>query len=372
MSQHVFDVEMMAMAIKLARHGLESTSPNPRVGCVIARDRQVLAIGWHRQAGGPHAEIEALNAIGGSANGATAYVTLEPCAHHGRTGPCVEALIAAGVARVVIAGRDPNPLVAGKSVERLQAAGINVQDGVLRDAAAALNPGFLRRMRGGLPWVRLKMAASLDGRTAMASGESKWITSLAARRDVQRLRARSCAVVTGIATVLADDPRMDVREGSCDGVPRQPLRVVLDSMLRTPRNARILELPGSVLLVHGQKAAQAAFGEHVETLGLPGDRPDLETLLRSLAERQCNEVMVEAGPTLAGAFLAAGLVDELVIYQAPTLLGSRGRPMFELPFDDMSQQLRLDVIESVRVGVDTRITARPRFAINRADRKDRE
>lgn len=357
MTMAAFDIEMMAEAIRLARRGLYSTSPNPRVGCVLTRDQRVLARGFHRRAGGPHAEIEALQ-VAGDARGATAYVTLEPCAHQGRTGPCADALIDAGVARVVIGCADPNPLVAGQGVARMRAAGIEVCEGVLAEQAAALNPGFLRRISGGLPWVRLKVAASLDGRTAMASGESKWITGPAARADVQRWRAMSCAIVTGVGTVLADDPRMDVRAEALGGADsRQPLRVILDSTLRTPASARILQAPGQALLVHGDHVGTVPKG--VEAVGCAGVQPDPHAVLELLAARQCNEVLIEAGATVAGAFMAAQLVDELVIYQAPTVLGSAGRPMFELPLTQMTQQIRLQITETVRVGPDQRITARP-------------
>jgi diaminohydroxyphosphoribosylaminopyrimidine deaminase/5-amino-6-(5-phosphoribosylamino)uracil reductase len=322
----------MARAVELARLGLYTTDPNPRVGCVLARDGRVVGEGWHQRAGGPHAEAAALAAAGESARGATAYVTLEPCNHFGRTPPCSEALIAAGVARVVYAIADPNPKALGGGA-RLAAAGIRVESGLLADAAAQLNPGFLRRMRGGLPWVRVKMAASLDGRTALASGESRWITSKAARTDAQYGRARSSVVLTGVGTVLADDPAMNVRVPESD---RQPLRVVLDSQLRTPPQARLIDREGQVLVIAtqddaGRRSALQRLG--VEVVILPGAaaRPDIGEVLKLLAARGANEVWVEAGAILAGAFVRAGLFDELVLYLAPTLLGPDARGLLVLP-----------------------------------------
>jgi diaminohydroxyphosphoribosylaminopyrimidine deaminase / 5-amino-6-(5-phosphoribosylamino)uracil reductase len=322
----------MARAIELAKRGLLTTDPNPRVGCVLVRDGRAVGEGWHARAGGPHAEPEALNAAGEAARGATAYVTLEPCNHHGRTPPCSEALIAAGVARVIYAVEDPNPKAIGGGA-RLAAAGIRVESGLLSDEAAQLNPGFLRRNRGGLPWVRVKVAASLDGRTALASGESRWITSKAARMDAQYGRARSSVVLTGVGTVLADDPTMNVRVPESD---RQPLRVVLDSRLRTPPESRLVDREGQVLVIATQ--ADAARRDALQRVGaevavLPGSaaRPDLTAVLQLLAARGANEVWVEAGATLAGEFVRQGLFDELVVYLAPTLLGPDARALLALP-----------------------------------------
>lgn len=322
----------MARAIELAARGLYTTDPNPRVGCVLVRDGQLLGEGWHERPGGPHAEAAALAAAGGDARGATAYVSLEPCNHHGRTPPCSEALIAAGVARVVYAVGDPNPVAVGGGA-RLAAAGVRVESGLLEQQAAALNPGFLRRMRGGLPWVRVKLAASLDGRTALASGESRWITSKAARTDAQYGRARSSVVLTGIGTILADDPAMNVRIPESQ---RQPLRVILDSQLRTPPESRVIDREGQVLVIGtrddaGRRAALEKLGVQVHLADAAAGRPDLRQVLQHLATRGANEVWVEAGATLAGAFVAAGLFDELVIYLAPTLLGPDARALMQLP-----------------------------------------
>lgn len=354
------DRQAMAEALRLARRGLFTTTPNPRVGCVITRGGQVIGRGWHRRAGEPHAEIHALRDAG-DARGATVYVTLEPCRHQGRTGPCCEALIEAGVARVVAAMRDPNPAVAGGGLERLAAAGIDTACGLLEEQARALNPGFVQRMERGRPWLRLKLAASLDGRTAMASGESQWITGPAARADVQRLRARSCAVLTGVDSLLADDSRLTVRD--CD-IGRQPLRVVLDSSLRTPPGAALLRAPGAVLVVGARQDAQRAAALRAagaEVLILPGDdgRVNLPGLMVELARRGCNEVLAETGATLAGGLWRADLVDELVLYWAPTLLGSEARPLLALPFTTMAQQQRLRVVSMTAVGEDWRLIARP-------------
>lgn len=353
------DIRYMAQALRLARLGLNTTTPNPRVGCVLVRDGQVIAEGWHQRAGEAHAEADALKRAGESARGATAYVTLEPCSHHGRTPPCADALIAAGVARVVCASEDPNPQVTGRGIARLQDAGIAVRSGVLASEAIELNAGFFSRMQRGRPRVVCKMAISLDGRTAMASGESKWITGDAARADVQRLRARSCAVVTGAGTVLADDPRLDVREAS-----RQPLRVVVDSALRTPAVARVLSQPGAALLAYvtdPDVMAVALQAAGAMLMHLPGEdgRVDLHALLAALAERGCNEVLLESGATLAGAFAQAGLIDEYKFYMAPVLLGSSARPLLELPFTQMAERMALRITAIEAVGDDWRISALP-------------
>lgn len=338
------DEVLMARAIALAKNGLYTTQPNPRVGCVITQGSNVIAEGFHQRAGEGHAEVVALQQLKhpAEARGSTVYVTLEPCCHRGKTPPCTDALIQAGVARVVYGMADPNPLVAGKGLHLLREAGIRV-DGPVREAeCGALNPGFIKRMRTGLPYVRCKLAMSLDGRTAMASGESQWITGALAREDVQRLRAQSCAIVTGIGTVLKDDPVLTVRSEQLPANARlkQPLRVVLDRHRRLPSQAKILQGPGETLLIH--------------------DSTHLQNVLKQLADRQCNEILIEAGATLAGAFIQQGLVDELIIYMAPTLLGSDARPLLQLPLQQMDQQLPLDITEIRAVGNDWRITARPR------------
>lgn len=364
-AQDVIDTRHMAQALALARRGLYTTAPNPRVGCVLARGERVIASGFHRRAGCEHAEIAALRAAAEPVTGATAYVSLEPCSHHGRTPPCTEALIEAGVARVVAAAPDPNPLVAGSGLGRLRAAGIEVHCGVLEREARALNPGFFKRMSTGLPWVRVKLAMSLDARTAMADGSSKWITGPAARADVQRLRARSCAIVTGIGTVLHDDPRLDVRlpaDGAGSAPGRQPVRVVVDSRARTPAAARVLGQPGETIVVTAgadaaRERALAAAGATLLHLPDATGGIDLHALLEHLGAAQCNEVLIEAGATLAGAVLRSGLVDELVFYVAPALLGSAARPLFELPLASMDAKVALRIADVAAVGEDWRITA---------------
>lgn len=360
----------MAEALQLARRGLYTTAPNPRVGCVLVRDDQVIGRGWHVRAGAGHAEVNALADARQDARGATAYVTLEPCSHHGRTPPCCEALVAAGVTRVVAAMRDPNPSVGGGGLEHLRSAGIAVEVGLMENEARALNPGFISRMERGRPWVRLKLAMSLDGRTAMASGESQWLTGPAARSDVQRLRAQSCAVVSGVDTVLADNAALSVRAGEL-GLPdaeliaaRQPLRVVLDSRLRLHPPARIFAQPGRLVVAtvnDEQRRWEALVDADAEVLRLPAHagRVDLHALLDWLAGQQCNEILVEAGARLAGAFWRAGLVDWLTIYMAPTLLGSGGRPLLDLPLEKMREQQRLEIRELRAVGADWRIDATP-------------
>lgn len=364
----------MARALQLAERGLYTCDPNPRVGCVLVRDGEIIGEGWHQRAGQPHAERLALDAAGARARGATAYVTLEPCCHHGRTPPCTDALMESGVARVVAAMDDPNPLVAGNGINALRAAGVEVQVGLLERQARSLNPGFVKRMTEGLPYVRVKLAASLDGRTAMASGESQWISSPAARRDVQLLRARSSAVLTGVGTVLADNPSLNVRlsgeelPGVKPGEPvRQPVRVVVDSHLRTPSSARMLSLPGQTLIAcieqdPSRASAVEAAGARIYACPEGGDRVDLESLLRYLAREELNEVLVEAGPTLAGALLQAGLVDELILYLAPHLMGDAGRGLFRLPgLERMDQRLALQVQDLRMVGPDLRVTSVPQL-----------
>jgi diaminohydroxyphosphoribosylaminopyrimidine deaminase/5-amino-6-(5-phosphoribosylamino)uracil reductase len=362
----------MARALGLARRGLYTTEPNPRVGCVLVRGGEVVGEGWHRRAGEPHAERVALAAAGERAHGATAYVTLEPCCHHGRTPPCADALFESGVSRVVAAMQDPNPLVGGNGLALLRRRGVEVEVGVGADQARALNPGFIKRMSSGLPYMRCKLAASLDGRTAMASGESRWITSEAARRDVQFLRARSSAIVTGVGTLLADDPSLNVRlvadelPGAEPGEPvRQPLRVVVDSRLRTPPTARMLALPGRTLIACVDQDPTHAVpletvGANVYVCAQGGERVDLESLFRHLAGEEINEILIESGPTLAGEALRAGLVDELIIYLAPHLMGDGARGLFRLPgLERMQERVALTLTDVRQVGCDLRITAVP-------------
>lgn len=353
------DHRFMALALRLAELGLNSTNPNPRVGCVIVRDGQVIGEGWHQRAGTPHAEVHALTQAGAAARGATVYVTLEPCSHHGRTPPCAEALIAAGVGRVVAAMRDPNPQVAGRGLVQMEAAGILVDCGLLEEPAREMNIGFVSRMTRGRPWVRSKVAASLDGKTALANGVSQWITGPAARQDVQAWRARACAILTGVGTVLADDPQLNVRDID---TPRQPLRVVLDSQLRTPPSAKLLR--GGALIVSAVEdmpKIQALLDAGADVLALPSatGRVDLALVLQLLAERGVNELMVEAGATLNGALLEAGLVDELVLYLAPMLLGESARGLFALPaLEKMDQRTDLVLRDVRQVGNDMRVIAR--------------
>ncbi|MFO1401965.1 MAG: bifunctional diaminohydroxyphosphoribosylaminopyrimidine deaminase/5-amino-6-(5-phosphoribosylamino)uracil reductase RibD [Steroidobacteraceae bacterium] len=364
-----FDEQCMRRALELAARGLYTTDPNPRVGCVLAAGGRVIAEGWHQWAGEAHAEVRALEAAGGAARGATAYVSLEPCSHQGRTPPCTAALVRAGVERVVYALEDPNPKVQGGGATALRAAGLRVEGGLLAQESAALNPGFVKRMRTGLPFVRVKLGASLDGRTALASGESRWITGKRARQDAQRYRARSSAVLTGIDTVLADDPALNVR---IEEEARQPLRVVLDSALRLPPAARLIEregaplvfTAGATLAASPARAALAARGVRLEALPLdsPG-RLSLPAALRRLGELECNEVWVEAGARLAGAFIAAGLVDELVVYVAPSLLGHEARPLAELPAPaSLAAAPAFRFTECTPIGGDLRLVARPAAA----------
>ncbi|MDR5901663.1 bifunctional diaminohydroxyphosphoribosylaminopyrimidine deaminase/5-amino-6-(5-phosphoribosylamino)uracil reductase RibD [Halomonas icarae] len=372
----------MARALELAQRGLYTTHPNPRVGCVLVKHGRLVGQGYHARAGEPHAEVNALHEAGEEARGATAYVTLEPCSHQGRTGPCAVALIEAGVARVVVAMEDPNPEVAGRGVALLRDAGIEVRVGVMAAQARALNPGFILRMDHGRPFVRLKMAMSLDGRTAMSSGESQWITGPEARRQVQRLRARSSAVLTGVESVIFDNSRLTVRadqlglDDAATIAARQPLRVIVDSHLRLPEAAACLTEPGRTLVV----AVEGAEEERVERLTRAGaevltlpagseGRVDLEALLRHLAEvEQANEVLLETGATLAGAMLDAGLVDEMQLFVAPTLLGGDARPLFQLAgIETMAHQRGLDILDIRAVGQDWRITARPKRRIKEGE-----
>jgi diaminohydroxyphosphoribosylaminopyrimidine deaminase/5-amino-6-(5-phosphoribosylamino)uracil reductase len=378
-----FDRRAMARALELAERGLETTHPNPRVGCVIAQGEEIVGEGWHERAGEPHAEINALGAAGPRAAGATAYVTLEPCSHHGRTPPCVDAVIAARLARVIFALEDPNPRVSGRGAEALRRAGVLVESGLMAAEAAALNPGFLKRMRSGRPWVRVKLAMSLDGRTALANGASQWITGPAAREDVQHWRARSSAILTGIGTVLADDPRLDVRlPDLTSGGPRlQPLRVILDARLQTPPSAKMLTVGGTVLIMTAadqsadevdlasRRAALVERGAAIEELpasetaaavGAGGGRLSLPDMLDRLGGREINELWVEAGPRLAGALLRQTLVDELILYVAPKLLGPQARPLVEMSeLRSLPEAPNFMVVESGQIGGDVRLRLRP-------------
>jgi diaminohydroxyphosphoribosylaminopyrimidine deaminase/5-amino-6-(5-phosphoribosylamino)uracil reductase len=347
----------MAQTLHLAERGLYTTSPNPRVGCVLVRDGHVIGEGWHEHAGEPHAEVLALRAAGEAAHGVTAYVTLEPCSHHGRTPPCADALIAAGVTRVVVAVQDPNPLVAGQGIAKLRSAGIEVECGLMEAAARELNIGFFARMTRGTPWLRSKIAMSLDGRTALANGVSQWITGDAARQDVQHWRARSCAVLTGIGTVLADDPQLNVRKIQA---ARQPLRIVLDSLLRMPPDAQLLQQIGVMVYTATQDAQKIAAleksGARVVVLPDANGQVDTSAVLRDLAAQGCNEVLVEAGNKLNGALLKAGLVDELVLYLAPQLLGDAARGMARLgELISLDQRIGLEWNDVRQVGKDLRI-----------------
>ena len=352
-----FDHECMAEALRLARKGLFTADPNPRVGCVIAEGSKIIGRGWHEYAGGPHAEIAALRDANRSVRGQTAYITLEPCNHQGRTPPCVDALLEAGIKRVVTAGLDPNPAVAGGGLQRLREAGVAVHTGLMAEQAEALNCGFMMRMRRGRPWVRVKSAVSLDGRTALRSGESQWISGAASRRDVQRWRARSSAILTGIGTVLADDPSLQAR---VEEPVSQPLRVVADSRWRTPPGSRLLQEPSGTLLAGDRErpvpTALQALGAPCLPVTSGSSGLDLDELLTELAQRQINELQVEAGARLCGALLTSGLVDELLIYQAPVLLGDGGPGPFALgPLESMAERTHLKVLETTHFGDDLRI-----------------
>lgn len=355
------DAGYMATALRLARNGLYTTDPNPRVGCVLVKGGEIIAEGWHAQAGQAHAEVDALAKLAdpGRARGATAYVTLEPCSHHGRTGPCCDALIQAGIGRVVVAMQDPNPLVAGNGLKKMRAAGIEVGCGLLQSDAEQLNRGFIKRMVSGLPYVRSKLAMSLDGRTALANGESQWITSPQARRDVQAFRAESSAIVTGIDTVLADDPSLNAR---VDVTVKQPVRVVLDSKLRMPLNAKMLQLPGEtwVITCSDDPAKQSRLrdaGCQVWQVGSRTGRVDLREAFRLLAQRQINTVWIEAGAALNGALLETDLVDEWLVYVAPCALGVQARGLFQFPeLQNMAAKKSFKFNAVRQVGPDLRLT----------------
>jgi len=368
-----FDREAMQRALELAARGLASTDPNPRVGCVIAHEAGIVAEGWHERAGEAHAEVAALAAAGAQAAGATVYVTLEPCCHQGRTPPCVEALLGARVARVVYAATDPNPQVNGRGAAALRDGGVVVEGGLLERESLELNCGFVKRMQHGRPWVRVKLAMSLDGRTALATGASRWISGEVAREDVQQWRARSSAILTGIGTVLADDPRLDVRvpaEAAGQGV-RQPLRVLLDRHLRTPPGARLLSGGGEVLVLTAQSSLKdvqsgmrlTAKGARIETVPEENERLSLGAVLDRLGELEVNELQVEAGPTVAGELVRQSLVDELLLYVAPKLLGDKARPLVKLPEPlQMSEALGFELIETHQLADDLRLRLRPRVA----------
>ena len=362
----------MATALKLAARGLFSPHPNPRVGCVIANGQRILGRGRHEFAGGPHAEIAALRDVAEGAKGTTAYITLEPCSHHGRTPPCTEALLSAGVSRVVVASTDPNPQVNGQGLKRLSAAGVAVQTGLMASAAKAMNQGFFMRMREGRPWVRVKTAISLDGRTALGNGDSKWISSEVSRRDVHKWRARSSAILTGIGTVLADNPAMNVRlehgqYGQAGQAPgRQPLRIIADSRWRTPAHSRILADPATVIIAGTRDVAVPpelkTTGARCISLPAVSGRIDLVSLLCRLAEMELNEVQVEAGARLCGALLKDRLVDELLIYQATHLLGEGANGPFAFgPLESMNERTHLKLLETRRLGKDLRFRLEPQY-----------
>lgn len=361
MSFSALDSSMMARALQLAERGLWTTSPNPRVGCVLVRAGEIVGEGWHEKAGEPHAEVHALRAAGERARGATAYVTLEPCSHHGRTPPCAEALIAAGVSRVVAAMGDPNPLVAGRGLTLLQAAGIETASGLMENEARELNIGFVSRMTRGRPWLRLKAAASLDGKTALNNGVSQWITGPDARRDGHRWRARACAVLTGVGTVRDDDPSLNVRDVDTS---RQPLRVVVDSRLETPPTAKILAGGGTLIFAAVDDAERAArlraAGAEIVFLPNPRGKVDLAALLQELGRRGINEVHAEAGSKLNGSLLREGLVDEFVFYLAPCLIGDDAAGLFSLPaLTTLADKRTLKILDLRQIGADIRLIARP-------------
>jgi len=356
------DHALMSQALQLAEKGLYTTTPNPRVGCVITQNNRIVGSGWHEKAGQPHAEINALAMAGEMARGATAYVTLEPCSHHGRTPPCAEALIRAGITRVVIAMEDPNPLVMGSGIETLKQAGISVQTGLMQSQSEALNPGFIKRMQLKKPWVRVKTAVSLDGKTALRNGKSQWITGEAARRDGHRWRARSCAVLTGIGTILADNSQLTVRHVSTS---RQPKKVIIDHRLVIPLDADVLK--GETVYLFTAASADTEKIDRLEKMGvavfpveqIDQGRINLEGVMAILAQLECNEILVEAGSALGGALIQAGLVDELIIYMAPSLLGDAARSMFQLPdLNNLDDKCSLRIEDARQMGQDFRFIAR--------------
>lgn len=355
------DYVFMSTALRLAERGLYSTTPNPRVGCVIVRNEQIIGSGWHERAGQPHAEINALNIAGEAARGATAYVTLEPCGHYGRTPPCANALIDAGVAKVVIAMEDPNPLMSGRGYVLLQQAGITVQTGLLQAQAHALNVGFASRMLYKKPWIRLKVAASLDGKTALNNGTSQWITGEAARRDGHRWRARSCAIMTGMGTIKSDNPQLTVRHIQTS---RQPKKVVVDGHLTIPLEAKLLQSEDVIIFTANterqeKKSALSKLGARVVVLPNAEGSVDLEKMMTMLADFEMNEILVEAGSGLNGALVNAGLVDEMIIYLAPHLLGENAQGMIRLPEIASLEYKKTLAIQDLRmVGQDIRIIAR--------------
>lgn len=353
-----FDSQCMARALKLAEQGLYSSHPNPRVGCVIAKHERIIAEGFHEVAGEAHAEIQALNNAEETVEGATVYVTLEPCSHHGRTAPCCEALISAKVAKVIVAMQDPNSLVSGEGIQKLRAAGIQVDTGLAEAQARALNPGFIKRMTIGLPWVRSKMAMSLDGATAMASGESKWITGDAARADVQAWRARSSAIMTGVNTVIADNPGLNIRT---DFHPRQAplIRVVLDSHLRSPRDRQIFQLPGPNW-IFTRSTQNVEYAGETQIIQQPGTGSlDLHEVMRELAKREVNEIIVEAGAILNGALLAQNLIDEFILYVAPKVLGDQAKGLLHLPgLKKLKDAPQMEIFDMRKIGHDMRLMAR--------------
>lgn len=364
------DYTYMARAIELAKKGLYTTHPNPRVGCVIVKNDQVIGEGYHQRTGQPHAEVLALQNAGIDAKGATAYVTLEPCSHTGRTPPCADGLLDARISRVVVAMQDPNPLVSGNGIKKLRDAGVDVVVGVLEQQAQDLNKGFIKRMQQGLPWVRVKMAMSLDGRTAMASGESQWITASDARLDVQKYRASADAILTGQGTLLADDPSLNVRlsaeELEIEGKVRQPVRVVLDEDLKMSSQSKMLSLEGDTWVytlsddANKKQQLESAGAKIINGTANTEHYLQLKNILKDMAKREINEVHVEAGQTLTGALLQEGLVDELIIYMAPTLMGSDARGLFNLPLlESMQDRMHLDIKDIRAIGRDWRIIANP-------------
>ena len=374
------DFHYMKIAIELAKKGLYSTKPNPAVGCVLVKDGQIVGEGWHQKAGEPHAERVALAEAGDNAQGATAYVTLEPCSHYGRTPPCADGLIEAKVARVVVAVQDPNPLVSGQGIQRIKNAGIDVTVGILEEEATAINLGFIRKMKKQLPFVRLKMASSLDGRTAMQNGESHWITGEASRQEVHKMRARSGALITGIGTVLADNPSLTVRlsdevlaELNLNQQNCHPIRVVLDPNLSMPTDAKMLSLPGRTILMTSKETAERSpelvemlYNQGIELVAVSAhdDRLDIESILRYLAEEEdINDVMVESGAIVAGAFMQSGLVNELHSFIAPSLMGDSAKPMFVLPgIESMDQKMNFQIQSIDRFGEDVRLILVPKEA----------